>query len=179
MESSKDVIVKIVKKDKDGVTIQANPRAKSVKISWDEFNKMYVYVDKFHVKLTESAAETVDRINECIHYAVENQFLAEHCIEPVTKMAYIAQLGEATTKLQDIAQCSFAEAVAMIRVQYQMAMKALSAPTHRRHPKHVDTPASEVSGPKHSGHSSDVEMSTNAVMNDNPALLALKEKMQA
>ena len=186
--SQEKIRFKIENKAKDGITLSARKGSKPEKMSWDEFNRYYTIEDKVWAVPSEELIKKFEEVDEHINNATVSFVLSGGLKGggvPKTpdQMAHMLVMGEEIRKISELTGCSMLEATQMVRTRVDIIrngdMFAVNRkPKHERRFEEKKTGNEVLEGPRHSGKtSSDVEMHTNAILEDNPALLALKEKM--
>lgn len=110
---SKEVRFRILNKTSKTVTVKL--QGKPMKFSWEEFNKKLIVVDKFWAVLNEEEKKNQEECDELINDAVICVMFQRGNGEPMKKLAYLAQLGEITKKLQEKLGCDNATVLDLIR----------------------------------------------------------------
>lgn len=167
--------LRIVKKEKDGITIKEN--GTSVKFSWDEFNAGYNIVDNVYAVMNDKMVEQMTQLDELINTATTAYFIVQNSVPDIKQLSYAAVLSETIEKIQKLLNCAGLDAMKLVknRINAINNMFGSDKKSHsrdyykkQRHemnkdkfPKRVETPVS----------------STSCVMSDNPALMKLKESM--
>lgn len=167
--------LRIVKKEKDGITIKEN--GTSVKFSWDEFNAGYNIVDNVYAVMNDKMVEQMTQLDELIDTATTAYFIVQNSVPDIKQLSYAAVLSETIEKIQKLLNCTGLDAMKLVknRINAINNMFGSDKKSHsrdyykkQRHeknkdkfPKRVETPVS----------------STSCVMSDNPALMKLKESM--
>lgn len=109
--------LKIIKKEKDGVTIKAGNMVQ--KMSWEEFNQnMVMEDDKMHCHFTEEFVKKGEVINEKIAQCAATFMILEGPAcknDPKQQVIYSMTLGREMKELQDLVGCSLAEAAGLVR----------------------------------------------------------------
>ena len=186
--SQEKIRFKIVNKAKDGITLSARKGSKPVKMGWDEFDRYYTIEDKVWAVPSEEVIKKIEEVEEHINNATASFVLAGGLVGdgiPKTpdQMTHILVLGKEIRKITELIGCSLLEATQMVRTRVDIIRNGdmfvgNRKPKYERRFEEKKTSNEVLEGPRHSGKtSSDVEMHTNAILEDNPALLALKEKM--
>ena len=187
--SREKIRFKIVNKAKDGITLSARKGSKPEKMSWDEFNRYYTIEDKVWAVPSEELIKKIEEVEEHINNATASFVLAGGLVGdgiPKTpdQMTHILVLGKEIRKITELIGCSLLEATQMVRTRVDIIRNGdmfvgNRKPKHERRFEEKETGNEVLEGSRHSGKtSSDVEMHTNAILEDNPALHALKEKFQ-
>ena len=167
--------LRIVKKEKDGITIKEN--GTSVKFSWDEFNDGYNIIDNVYAVMNDKMVEQMSQLDELIDSAITAYFILQNSVPGITQLSYAGVLSETIEKIQKLLKCSVLDAMKLVknRINAINNMFGSDKKSHsrdyykkQRHemnkdkfPKRVETPVN----------------STSCVMSDNPALMKLKESM--
>ena len=167
--------LRIVKKEKDGITIKEN--GTSVKFSWDEFNAGYNIVDNVYAVMTDEMAEQMTQLDDLINTATTVYFIMQNSVPGIKQLSYAAVLSETIKKIQKLLNCTGLDVMKLVknRINAVNNMFGSDKKSHsrdyykkQRHemnkdkfPKYVETPAN----------------STSCVMSDNPVLMKLKESM--
>lgn len=167
--------LRIVKKEKDGITIKEN--GTSVKFSWDEFNDGYNIIDNVYAVMNDKMVEQMFQLDELIDSAITAYFILQNSVPSITQLSYAGVLSETIEKIQKLLKCSVLDAMKLVknRINAINNMFGSDKKSHsrdyykkQRHemnkdkfPKRVETPVN----------------STSCVLSDNPALMKLKESM--
>lgn len=167
--------LRIVKKEKDGITIKEN--GTSVKFSWDEFNAGYNIVDNVYAVMNDKMVERMTQLDELIDTATTAYFIMQNSVPDIKQLSYAAVLSETIEKIQKLLNCTGLDAMKLVknRINAINNMFGSDKKSHsrdyykkQRHemnkdkfPKRVETPVS----------------STSCIMSDNPTLMKLKESM--
>ena len=167
--------LRIVKKEKDGITIKEN--GTSVKFSWDEFNDGYNIIDNVYAVMNDKMVEQMSQLDELIDSAITAYFILQNSVPGITQLSYAGVLSETIEKIQKLLKCSVLDAMKLVknRINAINNMFGSDKKSHsrdyykkQRHemnkvkfPKRVETPVN----------------SSSCVMSDNPALMKLKESM--
>lgn len=167
--------LRIVKKEKDGITIKEN--GTSVKFSWDEFNDGYNIIDNVYAVMNDKMVEQMSQLDELIDSAITAYFILQNSVPGITQLSYAGVLSETIEKIQKLLKCSVLDAMKLVknRINAINNMFGSDKKSHsrdyykkQRHemnkdkfPKRVETPVN----------------STSCVLSDNPALMKLKESM--
>ena len=167
--------LRIVKKEKDGITIKEN--GTSVKFSWDEFNAGYNIVDNVYAVMNDKMVEKMTQLDDLVDTATTAYFIMQNTVPGIKRLSYAAVLSETIEKIQKLLNCTGFDAMKLVknRINTFNDMFCSDKKSHsrdyykkQRHemnkdkfPKRVETPVN----------------STSCVMSDNPALMKLKESM--
>lgn len=186
--SQEKIRFKIVNKAKDGITLSARRGSKPEKMSWDEFNRYYTIEDKVWAVPSEELIKKMEEVEEHINNATVSFVLSGGLVgdgvpQTPDQMTHMLVMGHEIDKISELTGCSLLEATQMVRTRVDIIRNGdmfagNRKPKRERRFEEKKTGNEVLDGPRHSGKtSSDVEMHTNAILEDNPALLALKEKM--
>ena len=156
--------IRIVRKQKDGITLRV--KGNEVKFSWDEFNSGYNIVDNVYAVMNDTMVERMNKLDDLISTATTAFFIVQNSVPDIKQLSYAALLN-----------CTGLEAIQLVRknIDSMNSMFKSDKSSHTREyykkqkmemnrdkfPKRVETPVN----------------STSCVLEDNPALLKLKEKM--
>lgn len=187
--SQEKIRFKIVNKAKDGITLSARKGSKPVKMGWDEFGRYYTIEDKVWAVPSEEVIKKFEDVEEHINNATVSFVLSGGLVGdgiPKTpdQMTHMLVMGEEIRKITELVGCSLLEATQMVRTRVDIIRNGdmfvgNRKPKHERRFEEKKTGNEGLEGSRHSGKtSSDVEMHTNAILEDNPTLRALKEKFQ-
>lgn len=168
--------LRIVKKEKDGITIKEN--GTSIKFSWDEFNSGYNIVDNVYAVMNEKMIERMNQLDELINDAVTAYFIVQNSgLSSIKELTYAAVLTETIEKIQKLLNCTGFEAMKLVknRIDAFSNMFGSNMKSHSRN--YYKMQRYETSKDKFSKRSENPDISTSCVMSDNPALLKLKETM--
>lgn len=185
--SQEKIRFKIVNKAKDGITLSARKGSKPQKISWDEFNQYYTIEDKVWAVPNEEIVKRMEEVEEHINNATVSFILsgglkAGNVPSSPEEFSHMLVTGEEIRKISELIGCSLLEATQLVRDRVDLIRNGdifggPSKPKRERRFEKKET-GNEVLDRRHHGDTSaDVEMHNNAILEDNPALLALKEKM--
>ena len=186
--SQEKIRFKIVNKAKDGITLSARKGSKPEKMSWDEFNRYYTIEDKVWAVPSEELIKKMKDVDEHINNATISFVLSGGLKgggvpSSPEGLGHMLVVGEEIRKISELTGCSLLEATQMVRTRVGIIrngdmFSGNRRPKRERRFEEKKTDNEVLDGLRHSGKtSSDVEMHTNAILEDNPALLALKEKM--
>ena len=109
----KEVRFRILNKTSKTVTVKLGD--KPMEFPWEEFNKKLVVVDKFWAILNEEEKKKQEEADELVNQAVVCVMFQRGNGDPIRKLAYMAQLGKISTKLQEMLECTGAEVLDLIR----------------------------------------------------------------
>ena len=185
--SQEKIRFKIVNKAKDGITLSARKGSKPQKISWDEFNKYYSIEDKVWAVPNEELIKRMEEVEEHITNATVSFVLSGglktgNVPSSPEELSHMLVTGEEIRKISELTGCSLIEATQMVRGCVDLIRNGdifgRSRKSKReRHFENKETGNDVLDRRHHGNTSADVEMHNNTILEDNPALLALKEKM--
>ena len=187
--SQEKIRFKIVNKAKDGITLSARKGSKPEKRSGDEFNRYYTIEDKVWAVPSEELIKKFEEVEEHINnatvsFVLSGGLVGDGILKTPDQMTHILVLGKEIRKITELIGCSLLEATQMVRTRVDIIRNGdmftgNRKPKHERRFEEKKTGNEVLEGPRHSGKtSSDVEMHTNAILEGNPTLRALKEKFQ-
>ena len=185
--SQEKIRFKIVNKAKDGITLSARKGSKPQKISWDEFNQYYSIEDKVWAVPNEELVKRMEEVEEHINNATVSFILSGglkvgNVPSSPEELSHMLVTGEEIRKISELTGCSLIEATQMVRdcvdrIRNGDIFDRSRKPKRERHFENKETDNDVLDRHHHGNTSADVEMHNNAILEDNPALLALKEKM--
>ena len=185
--SQEKIRFKIVNKAKDGITLSARKGSKPQKISWDEFNQYYSIEDKVWAVPNEELIKRMEEVEEHITNATVSFVLSGglktgNVPSSPEELSHMLVTGEEIRKISELTGCSLIEATQMVRdcvdrIRNGDIFGRSSKPKRKRHFENKETDNDVLDRRYHGNTSADLEMRNNAILEDNPALLALKEKM--
>ena len=185
--SQEKIRFKIVNKAKDGIALSARKGSKPQKISWDEFNQYYSIEDKVWAVPNEELIKRMEEVEEHITNATVSFVLSGglktgNVPSSPEELSHMLVTGEEIRKISELTGCSLIEATQMVRdcvdrIRNGDIFGRSSKPKRKRHFENKETDNDVFDRRHHGNTSADVEMHNNAILEDNPALLALKEKM--
>ena len=167
--------LRIVKKEKDGITIKEN--GTSVKFSWDEFNAGYNIVDNVYAVMNDKMVEQMTQLDDLIDTATTAYFIMQNTVPGIKQLSYAAVLSETIEKIQKLLNCTGFDAMKLVKNRintfndmFDSNKKSNSCDYYKkqRHEMNNDRFQKRVETPVNS---------TSCVMSDNPALMKLKESM--
>ena len=167
--------LRIVKKEKDGITIKEN--GTSVKFSWDEFNDGYNIIDNVYAVMNDKMVEQMSQLDELIDSAITAYFILQNSVPGITQLSYAGVLSETIEKIQKLLKCSVLDAMQLVknRINAINNMFGSDKKSHsrdyykkQRHEMNKDKFPKRVERPVNSN---------SCVLSDNPALMKLKESM--
>ncbi len=167
--------IRIVRKQKDGITLRV--KGNEVKFSWEEFNSGYNIVDNVYAVMNDTMVERMNKLDDLISTATTAFFIVQNSVPDIKQLSYAAVLTNTIEEIQKLLNCTGLEAIQLVRknIDSMNSMFKSDKSSHTREyykkqkmemnrdkfPKRVETPVN----------------STSCVLEDNPALLKLKEKM--
>ena len=185
--SQEKIRFKIVNKAKDGITLSARKGSKPQKISWDEFNQYYSIEDKVWAVPNEELIKRMEEVEEHITNATVSFVLSGglktgNVPSSPEELSHMLVTGEEIRKISELTGCSLIEATQMVRDCVDRIRNGdifgRSRKTKReRHFENKETDNDVLDRRHHGNTSADVEIHNNTILEDNPALLALKEKL--
>ena len=185
--SQEKIRFKIVNKAKDGITLSARKGSKPQKISWDEFNQYYSIEDKVWAVPNEELIKRMEEVEEHITNATVSFVLSGglktgNVPSSPEELSHMLVTGEEIRKISELTGCSLIEATQMVRdcvdrIRNGDIFGRSRKPKRERHFENKETDNDILDRRHHGNTSADVEIHNNAILEDNPALLALKEKM--
>ena len=185
--SQEKIRFKIVNKAKDGITLSARKGSKPQKISWDEFNQYYSIEDKVWAVPNEELIKRMEEVEEHITNATVSFVLSGglktgNVPSSPEELSHMLVTGEEIRKISELTGCSLIEATQMVRdcvdrIRNGDIFGRSYKPKRKRHFENKETDNDALDRRHHGNTSADLEMRNNAILEDNPALLALKEKM--
>ena len=185
--SQEKIRFKIVNKAKDGIALSARKGSKPHKISWDEFNQYYSIEDKVWAVPNEELVKRMEEVEEHINNATVSFILSGglkvgNVPSSPEELSHMLVTGEEIRKISELTGCSLIEATQMVRdcvgrIRNGDIFGRSRKPKRERHFENKETDNDVLDRRHHGNTSADVEMHNNAILEDNPALLALKEKM--
>ena len=185
--SQEKIRFKIVNKAKVGITLSARKGSKPQKISWDEFNQYYSIEDKVWAVPNEELIKRMEEVEEHITNATVSFVLSGglktgNVPSSPEELSHMLVTGEEIRKISELTGCSLIEATQMVRdcvdrIRNGDIFGRSYKPKRKRHFENKETDNDVLDRRYHGNTSADLEMHNNAILEDNPALLALKEKM--
>ena len=167
--------LRIVKKEKDGITIKEN--GTSVKFSWDEFNDGYNIIDNVYAVMNDKMVEQMSQLDELIDSAITAYFIMQNTVPGITQLSYAGVLSETIEKIQKLLKCSMLDAMKLVknRINTINNMFGSNKKSHSR--DYYKKQRHEMNKDKFSKRVETPVNSTSCVLSDNPALMKLKESM--
>ena len=185
--SQEKIRFKIVNKANDGITLSARKGSKPQKISWNEFNQYYTIEDKVWAVPNEEIVKRMEEVEEHINNATVSFILsgglkAGNVPSSPENFSHILATGEDIRKISELTGCSLLDATQLVRDRVDLIRNGdifgrSRKPKYKRHFENKETSNDVLDRRHHGDTSADVEMHNNAILEDNSALLALKEKM--
>ena len=185
--SQEKIRFKIVNKAKDGITLSARKGSKPQKIRWDEFNQYYSIEDKVWAVPNEELFKRMEEVEEHITNATVSFILSGglkvgNVPSSPEELSHMLVTGEEIRKITELTGCSLIEATQMVRdcvdrIRNGDIFGRSCKPKRERHFENKETDNDVLDRRHHGNTSADLEMHNNTILEDNPALLALKEKM--
>ena len=185
--SQEKIRFKIVNKAKDGITLSARKGSKPQKIRWDEFNQYYSIEDKVWAVPNEELVKRMKEVEEHITNATVSFVLSGglkvgNVPSSPEELSHMLVTGEEIRKITELTGCSLIEATQMVRdcvdrIRNGDIFGRSCKPKRERHFENKETDNDVLDRRHHGNTSADVEIHNNTILEDNPALLALKEKM--
>ena len=105
--------LRIVKKEKDGITIKEN--GTSVKFSWDEFNAGYNIVDNVYAVMNDKMVEQMTQLDDLIDTATTAYFIVQNSVPDIKQLSYAAVLSETIEKIQKLLNCTGLDAMKLVK----------------------------------------------------------------
>ena len=160
--------LRIVKKEKDGITIKEN--GTSVKFSWDEFNDGYNIIDNVYAVMNDKMVEQMSQLDELIDSAITAYFILQNSVPGITQLSYAGVLSETIEKIQKLLKCSMLDVMKLVKNRINAINNMFGSDYYKkqRHEMNKDKFSKRVETPVNS---------TSCVLSDNPALMKLKESM--
>lgn len=115
---SKEAKFRIINKTSKTVTVKIGP--KTVTSSWDEFNKVFIIVDKFWAIFNEEEQKKQEEAEELIGDICVCFMLQRGNADPIRKISALGVLGEKFTKLQELLGCTNAEAIQVVQSRLRL-----------------------------------------------------------
>ena len=167
--------LRIVKKEKDGITIKEN--GTSVKFSWDEFNDGYNIIDNVYAVMNDKMVEQMSQLDELIDSAITAYFILQNSVPGITQLSYAGVLSETIEKIQKLLKCSMLDAMKLVKNRIN-AINNMFGSNKKSHSRdYYKKQRHEMNKDKFSKRVETPVNSTSCVLSDNPALMKLKESM--
>lgn len=167
--------LRIVKKEKDGITIKEN--GISVKFSWDEFNAGYNIVDNVYAVMNDKMVEQMTQLDDLVDTATTAYFIMQNTVPGIKRLSYAAVLSETIEKIQKLLNCTGLDAMQLVknRINTFNDMFGSGKKSHSR--DYYKKQRHEMNKDKFPKRVETSVNSASCVMSDNPALMKLKESM--
>ena len=167
--------LRIVKKEKDGITIKEN--GTSVKFSWDEFNDGYNIIDNVYAVMNDKMVEQMSQLDELIDSAITAYFILQNSVPGITQLSYAGVLSETIEKIQKLLKCSMLDAMKLVKNRIN-TINNMFGSDKKSHPRdYYKKQRDEMNKDKFPKRLETPVNSTSCVLSDNPALMKLKESM--
>lgn len=171
----KNTKIRIVRKQKDGITLRV--KSNEIKFSWDEFNTGYNIIDNVYAIMNDTMVERMDKLDELISTATTAYFIVQNSVPDIKQLSYAAVLTNTIEEIQKLLKCSGLEAIQLVKKNVDsmnsMFKEEKSSHTRKYYKKHKK----EMNKDKFPKWVESPVNSTSCVMENNLALLKLKEKM--
>lgn len=166
--------LRIVKKEKDGITIKEN--GTSVKFSWDEFNAGYNIVDNVYAVMNDKMVEQMSQLDELIDTATTTYFIMQNSVPDIKQLSYAAVLSETIEKIQKL-NCTGLDAMKLVKNRINAINNMFSSYKKSHSRDYYKKQRLEMNKEKFPKRVENPGNSTSCIMSDNPALMKLKESM--
>lgn len=167
--------LRIVKKEKDGITIKEN--GTSVKFSWDEFNDGYNIIDNVYAVMNDKMAEQMSQLDELIDSAITAYFIMQNTVPGITQLSYAGALSETIEKIQKLLKCSVLDAMKLVKNRINTINNMFGSDKKSHSRDYYKKQRHEMNKDKFSKRLETPVNSASCVLSDNPALMKLKESM--
>ena len=167
--------LRIVKKEKDGITIKEN--GTSVKFSWDEFNDGYNIIDNVYAVMNDKMVEQMSQLDELIDSAITAYFILQNSVPGITQLSYAGVLSETIEKIQKLLKCSMLDAMKLVKNRINTINNMFGSDKKSHSRNYYKKQHHEMNNDKFSKRVETPVNSTSCVLSDNPALMKLKESM--
>lgn len=167
--------LRIVKKEKDGITIKEN--GTSVKFSWDEFNAGYNIVDNVYAVMNDKMVEQMTQLDELINTATTAYFIVQNSVPDIKQLSYAAVLSETIEKIQKLLNCTGLDAMKLVKNRINAINNMFGSDKKSHSRDYYKKQRHEMNKDKFPKRAETPVSSTSCVMSDNPALMKLKESM--
>lgn len=167
--------LRIVKKEKDGITIKEN--GTSVKFSWDEFNAGYNIVDNVYAVMNDKMVEQMTQLDELIDTATTAYFIMQNSVPDIKQLSYAAVLSETIEKIQKLLNCTGLDAMKLVKNRINAINNMFGSDKKSHSRDYYKKQRNEMNKDKFPKRVETSVNSTSCVMSDNPALMKLKESM--
>lgn len=109
---------RIVNKTNKTVTVKIGPKV--VTSSWDEFNKVFIIVDKFWAIFNEEEKKRQEKADDIISDICICFMLQRGNADPARKMGALGLLGAKFEELQKLLGCTNAEAIQVVQSRLRL-----------------------------------------------------------
>ena len=167
--------LRIVKKEKDGITIKEN--GTSVKFSWDEFNAGYNIVDNVYAVMNDKMVEQMTQLDDLIDTATTAYFIMQNSVPDIKQLSYAAVLSETIEKIQKLLNCTGLDAMKLVKNRINAINNMFGSDKKSHSRDYYKKQRHEMNKDKFPKHVETSVNSTSCIMSDNPALMKLKETM--
>lgn len=167
--------LRIVKKEKDGITIKEN--GTSVKFSWDEFNAGYNIIDNVYAVMNDKMVEQMTQLDELIDTATTAYFIVQNSVPDIKQLSYAAVLSETIEKIQKLLNCTGLDAMKLVKNRINAINNMFGSDKKSHSRDYYKKQRHEMNKDKFQKRAETPISSTSCVMSDNPALMKLKESM--
>lgn len=167
--------LRIVKKEKDGITIKEN--GTSVKFSWDEFNAGYNIVDNVYAVMNDKMVEQMSQLDELIDTATTAYFIMQNSVPDIKQLSYAAVLSETIEKIQKLLNCTGLDAMKLVKNRINAINNMFGSDKKSHSRDYYKKQHHEMNKEKFPKRVENPGNSTSCIMSDNPALMKLKESM--
>lgn len=165
--------IRIIKKEKDGVTLKGGKGIPAQKFSWEDFNSCYtISPDDLHLAIMKpefekEIAEKEAKAEEILNNIMVS-LLAQRSNDVSFKMMHLASLSTEVDELADVIGCSVDDALSLAAQRWQALMRVEATGF-----SHKETPA-EYKARKEREKQTRPEMSAKVTLGDLDALKDLK-----
>ena len=167
--------LRIVKKEKDGITIKEN--GTSVKFSWDEFNDGYNIIDNVYAVMNDKMVEQMTQLDELVDTATTAYFIMQNTVPGIKQLNYAAVLSETIEKIQKLLKCSMLDAMKLVKNRINAINNMFGSDKKSHSRDYYKKQRHEMNKDKFSKRLETPVNSASCVLSDNPALMKLKESM--
>ena len=167
--------LRIVKKEKDGITIKEN--GTSVKFSWDEFNAGYNIVDNVYAVMNDKMVEQMTQLDDLIDTATTAYFIMQNSVPDIKQLSYAAVLSETIEKIQKLFNCTGLDAMKLVKNRINAINNMFGSDKKSHSRDYYKKQRHEMNKDKFPKRVETSVNSASCIMSDNPALMKLKESM--
>ena len=167
--------LRIVKKEKDGITIKEN--GIFVKFSWDEFNDGYNIIDNIYAVMNDKMVEQMSQLDELIDSAITAYFILQNSVPGITQLSYAGVLSETIEKIQNLLKCSVLDAMKLVKNRINAINNMFGSDKKSHSRDYYKKQRHEMNKDNFPKRVETSVNSTSCVLSDNPALMKLKESM--